>query len=163
PHCARSSCTSSGAISASIRPAPPSMPSAAPRSTSCHGSCTAAPPMAEASVFSRRTLVGLIAAAALLFLSSLFLMSRGEGQGGDAGGRRVFSRPAMGYAGLAERPRGRDVRVVKSKYNAAGKLSPGGVLVAAEPLPPRPETLRPLREVRAALLILPKWQGRPSR
>ena len=57
-----------------------------------------------------------------------------------------------------------DMPVVKSRYDSLGKLTPGGVLVIAEPLPgaKTEETMRTLLKADTMLLILPKWTGRPS-
>lgn len=119
------------------------------------------------ALFSRRLLIAWIGAALLIFATALYFMGGGGGQkaGSDAVGPSTFSRSAIGYAGFAEILSRLGIPVVKSQYDALAKLTPGGVLVIAEP-PPRilfsTETKDMLAKARAALLILPKWQGQES-
>ncbi len=115
------------------------------------------------SIFSRRLLIGWIVAAALTFAVSLYFM--GSKDQGDTIGPSAFSRSAIGYAGIADVLQKLDVDVVKSRYDSLGKLTPGSVLVIAEPRPgPAAErTLRTLLKADTILMILPKWTGEPSR
>jgi hypothetical protein len=122
--------------------------------------------MNGASVFSPRVLIGWVAAAAVIFLASLYLMARGEsGKGaGDSIGPSSFSRSAIGYAGLAEVLRRLGVPVISSQYDSLARLKPGSILILAEPEPTFQslDELRLLVDAPVVLLILPKWQGAPS-
>jgi hypothetical protein len=123
--------------------------------------------MSPTSVFSPRVLIGWLAALVLTFAASLFLMGRGDGgkPGADAIGPSSFSRSAIGYAGLAEVLRRLDIAVVKSQYNALGKLRPGGVLVITEPrgtFDAAQIAGDDILKAKTLLLILPKWTGPPS-
>ncbi|HEY4748078.1 MAG TPA: DUF4350 domain-containing protein, partial [Steroidobacteraceae bacterium] len=114
--------------------------------------------------FSRRLLIGWIAGAAAIFAISLYLMGAGEVTGPDSTGASTFSRSAIGHAGIAEVLTRLGVPVVKSRYNSLEKLSPGSVLVIAEPRPARQseEAIRTLLKANTILLVLPKWSGEPS-
>jgi hypothetical protein len=115
------------------------------------------------SIFSRRLLIAWIVAATLTFAVSLYFM--GSKDQGDTVGPSAYSRSAIGYAGIADVLEKLGVDVVKSRYDSLGKLTPGSVLVIAEPSPsPATErTIRTLLKADAILLILPKWTGAPSR
>lgn len=114
-------------------------------------------------IFSRRLLIVWIVAAALTFAASLYFM--GSKDQGDTIGPSAFSRSAIGYAGIADVLHQLGIDVVKSRYDSLGKLTPGSVLVIAEPRPsPATErTIRTLLKADTILLILPKWTGEPSR
>jgi len=116
------------------------------------------------SIFSRKLLIGWIVAAVLTFAVSLYLMGRRD-QSTDTVGPSTFSRSAIGYAGLAEVLQRLDIPVVKSRYDSLGKLTPGSVLVIAEPLPggKTEEIMRTLLKADTILLVLPKWTGQPSK
>ncbi|HXZ01067.1 MAG TPA: DUF4350 domain-containing protein [Stellaceae bacterium] len=121
--------------------------------------------MTDFALFSRRLLIAWIGAALLTFAAALYFMGGGgQKTGGDAVGPSSFSRSAIGYAGIAEILRRLGIPVVKSRYDALAKLTPGGVLVIAEPPPTlfSTETKEALAKARAALLILPKWLGEES-
>jgi hypothetical protein len=115
------------------------------------------------SIFSRRLLIVWIVAAALTFAVSLYLM--GSKDQGDTIGPSAFSRSAIGYAGIADVLHQLGIDVVKSRYNSLGKLTPGSVLVIAEPSPSgkTEAIIRTLLKADTILLILPKWTGEPSR
>src|SRR5262245_36606284 len=116
-------------------------------------------------VFSRKLFMGWIAGAVVLFAVSLFLIGGGgELSGPDSTGASTFSRSAIGHAGIAEVLQRLGVPVVKSRYNSLEKLSPGSVLVIAEPYLNRSseEAMRTLLKAHAILLVLPKWAGQPS-
>ncbi len=119
--------------------------------------------MTGGSILSQRLLIGWIVAAVLTFLLSLYFMGNSE-QSTETVGASTYSRSAIGYAGIAEVLQRLDMPVVKSRYNSLGKLTPGSVLVIAEPLPgaKTEETMRTLLKADTVLLILPKWIGRPS-
>jgi hypothetical protein len=122
--------------------------------------------MSDRSLPSPRLLAGLIGAAAILFAVSLFLMSKGNGPpAADEAGASSFSRSALGYAGFAETLRELGATVVQSRYDSPGKLAKGSMLIIAEPRLSfeTPSPLRRLLDARATLLILPKWQGEPSK
>jgi hypothetical protein len=114
--------------------------------------------------FPGRLLIGWIAGAVLVFAISLYFMGRGEPGGDDSAGPSTFSRSAIGYEGIAEVLRQLAVPVVKSRSSSLEKLSPGSVLVIAEPqhTPQTEETIRALLKAPAILLVLPKWIGVPS-
>jgi hypothetical protein len=116
------------------------------------------------SIFSRRLLMGWIAGAVATFAVSLYFMGGGEVSGPDSTGASTFSRSAIGHAGIAEVLRQLGFPVVKSRYKSLEKLSPGGVLVIAEPRPGRQteEEIRVLLKADRILLVLPKWTGQPS-
>jgi hypothetical protein len=115
-------------------------------------------------VFSRRLLSGWIAGAVVVFALSLYLMGSGEMGSTDSTGPSTFSRSAIGHAGIAEVLQRLGLSVVKSQYNSLEKLSPGSVLVIAEPRPSRQseEAIRALLKANTILLVLPKWTGEPS-
>ncbi len=112
---------------------------------------------------SQRLLIGWITAAALIFLLSLYFMGSTE-QSNSSVGPSSLSRSAVGYAGLADMLQKRDFPVVKSRFDSLGQVTPGGVLVIAEPLPgtKNEQIMRTLLKADNILLILPKWFGRAS-
>jgi hypothetical protein len=114
-------------------------------------------------VLSQRLLIGWIAAAVLTFLVSLYFMGNSE-QSTDTIGASTFSRSAIGYAGIADVLQKLDMPVLKSRSDSLGKVTQGGVLVIAEPLPgaKNEDIMRTLLKADTILLILPKWVGRPS-
>ncbi|MGA9948623.1 MAG: DUF4350 domain-containing protein, partial [Xanthobacteraceae bacterium] len=114
-------------------------------------------------VLSQRLLIGWIAAAVLTFLVSLYFMGNSE-QSTETVGASTFSRSAIGYAGIADVLQKLDMPVLKSRSDSLGKVTPGGVLVIAEPLPgaKNEDIMRTLLKADTILLILPKWVGRPS-
>ncbi len=120
--------------------------------------------MSEEPVFSRRLLIGWIAGAVVVFAVSLYLMGAGDPSSPDDTGPSTFSRSAIGHAGIAEVLQRLGVPVVKSRYNSLEKLSPGSVLVIAEPHPSRlsEEAMGTLLKAGTILLVLPKWTGLPS-
>jgi len=126
--------------------------------------------MSAPSVFSPRLLLGWLAAAVLIFAASLFFIG-GGGNGGspgaDAVGPSAFSRSAIGYAGIAEILHRLDVPVVKSQFDALGKLHAGGVLVITDLKPTMinddDDTVDDdLDGAKTLLLVLPKWSGGAS-
>lgn len=119
--------------------------------------------MTADAIFSGRLLVGWIAAAVLTLVVSLYFMSTSD-QGNATVGASAYSRSAIGYAGIADVLRQLDIPVVKSRGDSLGELTPGSVLVLAEPLPggKTEETMRALLKADTVLLVLPKWTGQPS-
>jgi Domain of unknown function (DUF4350) len=115
------------------------------------------------SVLSQRLLIGWIAAAVLTFLVSLYFMGNSQ-QSTETVGASTFSRSAIGYAGIADVLQKLDMPVLKSRSDSLGKVTQGGVLVIAEPLPgaKNEDIMRTLLKADTILLILPKWVGRPS-
>jgi uncharacterized protein DUF4350 len=120
--------------------------------------------MSDEPVFSRRLLIGWVAGAVAVFAVSLYLMGAGELTGPESVGASTFSRSAIGHAGIAEVLQRLDIHVVKSQYDSLEKLTPGSVLVIAEPRPARQseEAIRTLLKANTILLVLPKWTGRAS-
>lgn len=118
--------------------------------------------MSGDSIFSRRLLIGWLGAAMLALAVSLYFMGNGA-PGTATVGPSTFSRSAIGYAGIADVLQRLDLPVVKSRYGSLGKLTPGSVLVLAEPLPDAEEMTRTLLKADTVLLVLPKWTGPPDR
>jgi hypothetical protein len=120
--------------------------------------------MTAESAFSPRLLIVWIAGAALVFAISLYFMGGGELGGPDTAGPSTFSRSAIGHEGIAEVLQQLSIPVVKSRSSSLDKLSPGSVLVIAEPTHTAQveETVRALLKARTILLVLPKWIGLPS-
>jgi hypothetical protein len=115
-------------------------------------------------IFSRRLLAGWVAGAVMVFALSLYLMGGGGQSGTDSTGASTFSRSAIGHAGFAEVLQRLGLPVVKSQYDSLEKLSPGSVLVIAEPRSSQQseEAIRTLLKANTILLVLPKWTGQPS-
>ena len=124
--------------------------------------------MSAPAIFSPRLLIGWLAAAVLIFAASLFFLGGGDSgkPGADTIGPSSFSRSAIGYAGIAEILHRLDIPVVKSQYDALGKLHAGGVLVITDPKPTAvnndadDDTVDDdLDGAKTLLLVLPKWHG----
>src|SRR6266851_4750767 len=115
-------------------------------------------------VFSRRLLMGWIAGAVAVFAISLYFMGGGELTGPDSVGPSTFSRSAIGHAGIADVLAQLAIPVVKSRSSSLEKLSPGSVLVIAEPRRSgqAEDAIRTLLKAPMVLLVLPKWTGQPS-
>src|SRR6266851_5663191 len=115
-------------------------------------------------VFSRRLLMGWIAGAVAVFAISLYFMGGGELTGPDSVGPSTFSRSAIGHAGIADVLAQLAIPVVKSRSSSLEKLSPGSVLVIAEPRHSgqSEDAIRTMLKARTILLVLPKWIGTPS-
>ncbi|HEY7301820.1 MAG TPA: DUF4350 domain-containing protein [Xanthobacteraceae bacterium] len=120
--------------------------------------------MNDESIFPPRILIGWISAGVALFAVSLYFMGSRETSLSDRSGPSAFSPSAIGYAGIAEVLQRRGIPVVKSRYNSLEKLSPGSVLVIAEPrLSTQSEaSIRTLLTAPDILVVLPKWAGQPS-
>jgi hypothetical protein len=120
--------------------------------------------MSSEPVFSRRLLMGWIAGAVIVFAISLYFMGGGELGGPDSVGASTFSRSAIGHAGIAEVLQQLGIPVVKSRSSSLEKLSPGSVLVIAEPRrnSQSEDAIRTLLQAHTILLVLPKWIGQPS-
>ncbi len=114
--------------------------------------------------FSPRLLIVWIVGAVLTFAVSLYLMGSSSQHGEDRTGPSTFSRSAVGYAGVADVLQRLDIPVVRSRSDSLGKLTRGGVLVIAEPpAGGKIETImRTLLKADTILLVLPKWDGKPS-
>jgi len=120
--------------------------------------------MTREPVFSRRLLLGWIVGAVVVFAISLVFMGGGELSGPDSVGPSTFSRSAIGHAGIAEVLAQLAIPVVKSRSSSLEKLSPGSVLVIAEPRrnDQSEDAIRTLLKARTILLVLPKWIGQAS-
>jgi hypothetical protein len=120
--------------------------------------------MSDEPIFPLRVLIGWICAAVVLFAVTLYFMASGESSGGDRTGPSTFSRSAIGYAGIAEVLQQQGLAVVKSQYDSLAKVSPGSVVVIAEPRTnaASESSIRTLLKANAILLVLPKWAGEPS-
>ncbi len=115
-------------------------------------------------IFSRRLLIGWIVGAVAVFAIWLYFMGGGELSGPDSVGPSTFSRSAIGHAGIADVLAQLAIPVVKSRSSSLEKLSPGSVLVIAEPRrnAQSEDAIRALMKARTILLVLPKWTGKPS-
>jgi hypothetical protein len=120
--------------------------------------------MSGEPIFSRRLLIGWIVGAVAVFAISLYFMGGGELSGPDTVGPSTFSRSAIGHAGIAEVLQQLAIPVVKSRSSSLDKLSPGSVLVIAEPhrSGQSEDAIRTLLKASTILLVLPKWTGLPS-
>jgi Domain of unknown function (DUF4350) len=120
--------------------------------------------MSDEPVFSRRLLIGWIAGAVVVFAISLYLLGTSQVTNPDNTGPSTHSRSAIGHAGIAEVLQRLDLPVVKSPSNSLQRLSPGSVLVIAEPRVSREteDAIRTLLKLNTVLLVLPKWSGPPS-
>ncbi|HEY2228574.1 MAG TPA: DUF4350 domain-containing protein [Xanthobacteraceae bacterium] len=120
--------------------------------------------LAGQPVFSRRLLIGWIAGAVMVFVISLYFMGGGELGGADTVGPSTYSRSAIGHAGIADVLQQLAIPVVKSRSGSLEKLSPGSVLVIAEPRRDgqTEDAVRTLLKARTILLVLPKWSGQAS-
>jgi hypothetical protein len=120
--------------------------------------------MSGEPIFSRRLLIGWIVGAVAVFAISLYFMGGGELSGPDTVGPSTFSRSAIGHAGIAEVLQQLAIPVVKSRSSSLEKLSPGSVLVIAEPRRSgqSEDAIRALLKASTILLVLPKWTGLPS-
>ena len=115
--------------------------------------------MSGESVFSPRLLIVWIVGAVLVFAISIFFMSGAELGGPDTFGASTFSRSAVGHEGFADVLQQLSIPVVKSRASSLEKLSPGSVLVIAEPTHTSDieNTVRGLLKAKTVLLVLPKW------
>jgi hypothetical protein len=115
-------------------------------------------------VFSPRLLVAWIVGAVVVFAISLYFMGGGELGGPDSVGPSTYSRSAIGHAGIADVLQQLAIPVVKSRSGSLEKLSPGSVLVIAEPrrAGQNEEAIRTLLKADTILLVLPKWTGQAS-
>jgi hypothetical protein len=120
--------------------------------------------MSGEPIFSRRLLIGWIVGAVAVFAISLYFMGGGELSGPDTVGPSTFSRSAIGHAGIAEVLQQLGIGVVKSRSSSLEKLSPGSVLVIAEPNRngQSEDAIHTLLKAPTILLVLPKWTGQPS-
>lgn len=120
--------------------------------------------MSNEPIFPLRVLIGWVSAAVALFAITIYFMARGDTGGADVTGPSTFSHSAIGYAGIAEVLQRLDVGVIKSQYDSLAKVSPGSVVVIAEPPAnaASEQTIRTLLGADKILLVLPKWAGAPS-
>jgi hypothetical protein len=115
-------------------------------------------------IFSRRLLVVWIAGAVVVFAISLYFMGGGDSGGADVAGPNAYSPSAIGHEGIADVLQQLSIPVVKSRSNSLDKLSPGSVLVVAEPRRTAQveNTIGALLKAKPVLLVLPKWIAVPS-
>ncbi len=116
-------------------------------------------------VFSPRLLAVWIVAASVLLALSIYFMNRGgEAPGSYDVGPTVFSRSAIGHAGIADLLGRLGIPVAKSRYGAMPQRG-DNVLVLAEPRPTPDliDIMRGLLTAPRAFLVLPKRSGNPSR
>ena len=120
--------------------------------------------MSNQPLFASRLLIVWVTAAVSVFAISLYFIGSSP-LGVEGTGPGTYSRSAIGYAGLAEVLQQVGIPVVQSRSSSLDKLSPGSVLVVAEPLPDTRSqaTAGALVKADKVLLVLPKWSGQPSR
>jgi hypothetical protein len=119
--------------------------------------------MSDATVFSRKLLLGWIAGAVVIFAASMFLMGVKEQVGPDPLGASTYSRSAIGHAGIFDVLQRLDIPVIKSSSTSLTRLGKGGVLVLAEPrVSLQDDAIGQLLKAEKVLLVLPKWTGPPS-
>jgi hypothetical protein len=120
--------------------------------------------MSEEPVFPRKVLLGWIIAAVLAFACSLYFMGNPGDPGAEAPAASVFSRSALGYAGIADILEKLGEKVVRSQGETPARPAGHTVSIIAEPHfgLDAPDALRALHEADAVLLVLPKWHGKPD-
>jgi hypothetical protein len=120
--------------------------------------------MTEEPVFPRKVLIGWILAAALAFASSLYFMGNPDESGSEVPAASVFSRSALGYAGIADILEKLGERVVRVDERAPTRPLGHSVSIITEPRFgfDAPDALKALHEADAVLLVLPKWRGKPD-
>jgi hypothetical protein len=120
--------------------------------------------MSEQPVFSRKVLFAWITGVALAFACSLYFMGASEDSSDDAPAASVFSRSALGYAGIADILEKLGDTVVRSEGDAPARPAGRSVSIIAEPQfgIARSGALHALAAAETVLLILPKWRGQPN-
>jgi hypothetical protein len=120
----------------------------------------------ERDLFPVWALATLVAVAVLTALGALLLSSGGEPGGGldDAVTPGTYSRSAIGHAGVARLLDRAGIQVTRSPLRPRQRRPPSSLVVIAEPrlVAGAEAEIRPLIATGAALLVLPKWTGRPS-
>jgi hypothetical protein len=110
--------------------------------------------------FSRSALISLVALVVLVAGLAALGVLRDPNQPVGPG---VYSRSAIGHAGLLKLLRMRGIPAEASEGASRDKVRHGGVLVLAEPSPLLDKTeLRLLLSAPRVLLVLPKWAGVPD-
>lgn len=119
---------------------------------------------AEPQVFSPRILLAWIAIVAAVFALSLYLATN-DNPAIDAVGPNAISKSAIGYAGFAELLRRRGLQVdMAATRTAGGADAPRTKLrIVTEPrVDADDEAARLAPTGGTALLVLPKWHGKPD-
>lgn len=126
--------------------------------------------MAQASAFSPRTVLWLIAVGSLSFAAAAYVTIYGDFDAGRSVSADSFSYSAIGHRAFLETLQRLEVPVIVSRNATRAKAGPSSLLVVAEP--PRPGTgpeigpgteddsLAELLTAETLLLVLPKWRGR---
>ena len=110
-------------------------------------------------------LVGV--AACSLALTLAFVIAQPEG-GVDSTGADAFSRSALGHKAFVELLHARHIPLLVSRHASAERAGRGALLLVAEPRLGEEGAARERRlksmlaSARTALLVLPKWTGRPD-
>ncbi len=116
------------------------------------------------NLFSPRMLALWLAIAAVLVVAALYFGVFGSRRAIDTVGPSSFSTSAIGHAGIADVLRRLGVDVVKSQSGSTSKVRGDGLLIVAEPSPfVQPQAFATLLNAKRVLLVLPKWNGIPSR
>ncbi len=120
----------------------------------------------DRAVFANRTVYWLIAIGVLSFVGALLFSLFGPVSDPEKlSGANSFSRSAIGHKAFVEFVRDSGVPVVVSQNKSTQKVGDSNVLVLIEPKddPSLRSALRDALNAPRVLLVLPKWQGRPSR
>jgi hypothetical protein len=120
--------------------------------------------MSQQSFIAPRTLVAIVASAAIAFALSLLLTLQGGGPGAETVGANSFSRSAIGCRGFYELLQKLGYRVSRGYDVKPASLPAGAILVLAEPLADAKTkaALARLKTAPTVLLALPKRRGRPD-
>ena len=115
-------------------------------------------------IFSRRTLIILVAVGGVAAAVSFALDVFGDGLGRRTAAPSVFSTSAIGHGSLVDILRVGGLPVVVSTNGTARKVGPGTTLVLAEPTrsPQTEQLLQRLLGAPRLVLVLPKWTGEPA-
>jgi len=112
-------------------------------------------------VFSRRTLIILLAVGGMAAIASFVMSVFGDGLGRRTVDPSTFSRSAIGYGSLVEVLRDNGFPVVLSTNGTVRKIGDGTTLVLAEPFPiaQSEQLFTTMLEAPRVIVILPKWSG----
>lgn len=112
-------------------------------------------------IFSRRTLVILLAVGGVAAIASFVMSVFGDGLGRRTVDPSAFSRSAIGYGSLVEVLRENGFPVVLSTNGTVRKIGDGTTLVLAEPFPiaQSEQLFTTMLNAPRVIVILPKWFG----
>lgn len=125
----------------------------------------------QTAIFTKRTIVWLIAIGALAFVGMSYLMIYGE-EFGDRkiAGASSFSSSAIGHGAFVELLEQSGIPVLVSRYDTLGRAGSDNLVILAEP-----ESVEALQQLSRftsqnletviagpTLIVLPKWSGEPA-